>query len=70
MTSRDHCDLVTTSAGFVFTLMAFGLFEDHHPHVPHNLIVEADPRLDVWMLLQYRFKVTASLTKYLRPQKK
>ena len=33
--------------------MAFGLFEDHHhPHVPHDLIVEANPRLDVWMLLQ------------------
>jgi hypothetical protein len=33
--------------------MAFGLFEDHHhTHVPHDLIVEANPRLDVWMLLQ------------------
>ena len=33
--------------------MAFGLFEDHHhTRVPHDLIVEANPRLDVWMLLQ------------------
>ena len=33
-------------------MCAFGLFEDHyHTRVPHHLIVEANPRLDVWMLL-------------------
>ena len=31
----------------------FGLCDDHHhTRVPHDLIVEANPRLDVWMLLQ------------------
>ena len=31
----------------------FGLCDDHHhTRVPHDLIVEANPRLDVWMLLR------------------
>ena len=39
--------------GFVFTLMTFGLFEDHHhTRVPLDRLVEANPRLDVWHLLQ------------------
>ncbi len=31
---------------------AFGLLGDHHPRVPHNLMVEGNPRVDVWHLLQ------------------
>src|SRR5215471_12731407 len=43
--------------------MAFGLFEDHHhTHVPHDLIVEANPRLDVWMLLQCGGLVEGAVT--------
>jgi hypothetical protein len=34
-------------------MCAFGLFEDHHhTRVPLDLLVEANPRLDIWMLLQ------------------
>ena len=44
--------------------MAFGLFEDHHhTRVPHDLIVEANPRLDVWMLLQCGGLVEGAVTR-------
>src|SRR5262245_20392437 len=44
--------------------MASGPSEDHHhPHVPHDLIVEANPRLDVWMLLQCGALVEGTTTR-------
>ena len=39
----------------------FGLCDDHHhTRVPHDLIVEANPRLDVWHLLQCGVLVRAN----------
>ena len=44
-------------------MCAFGLFEDHHhTRVPHDLIVEANPRLDVWQLLECGALVEGAVT--------
>src|SRR5262249_39942422 len=50
-------------SGVVFTLMAFGTFEDHHhTRVPAHRLVETRARLDVFQLNRYGAFVERAVT--------